>query len=124
MSPSSAATAAMTRSQQLAAFAGETMRTSAPAAVRDSVRARILDIAGLQAAALSLDTSQSTLAFVGAQGGAGQSNVVGLAGLVPATWAAFAGGVLAHSLDYDDTHLPSVLHPPRASCRPPSRWGR
>ena len=28
-----------------------------------------------------------------------------------AAQAAFANGVLAHSLDYDDTHLPSVLHP-------------
>ncbi len=25
--------------------------------------------------------------------------------------ASFVNGVLAHSLDYDDTHLPSVLHP-------------
>ena len=25
--------------------------------------------------------------------------------------AAFVNGVLAHSLDYDDTHLPSILHP-------------
>ena len=30
---------------------------------------------------------------------------------VAAALAAFANGVLAHSLDYDDTHLPSVLHP-------------
>ena len=30
---------------------------------------------------------------------------------VPAAQAAFVNGVLAHSLDYDDTHLPSVLHP-------------
>jgi 2-methylcitrate dehydratase PrpD len=30
---------------------------------------------------------------------------------VTAAQAAFANGVLAHSLDYDDTHLPSVLHP-------------
>jgi len=30
---------------------------------------------------------------------------------MPATLAAFVNGVLAHSLDYDDTHLPSVLHP-------------
>jgi 2-methylcitrate dehydratase PrpD len=30
---------------------------------------------------------------------------------VPAALAALANGVLAHSLDYDDTHLPSVLHP-------------
>ena len=25
--------------------------------------------------------------------------------------AAFVNGVLAHSLDYDDTHLPTILHP-------------
>ena len=30
---------------------------------------------------------------------------------VTAAQAAFVNGVLAHSLDYDDTHLPSVLHP-------------
>ena len=29
----------------------------------------------------------------------------------PANQAALVNGVLAHSLDYDDTHLPSVLHP-------------
>jgi hypothetical protein len=29
----------------------------------------------------------------------------------PPHQAAFVNGVLAHSLDYDDTHLPSILHP-------------
>lgn len=100
-----------TLSQQLAAFAVATVRDGAPDEVRASVRQRILDIAGLQAAALSLDTSAAALAFVDAQGGVGQAHVVGRDAAVPAAWAAFANGVLAHSLDYDDTHLPSVLHP-------------
>jgi 2-methylcitrate dehydratase PrpD len=30
---------------------------------------------------------------------------------LPAAGAGFVNGVLAHSLDFDDTHLPSVLHP-------------
>lgn len=60
---------------------------------------------------MPLDTSQAVLDFVAEQGGAQQSHVVGGPVRVPAAWAAFANGVLAHSLDYDDTHLPSILHP-------------
>ncbi|MEX2549044.1 MAG: MmgE/PrpD family protein [Nitriliruptoraceae bacterium] len=100
-----------TLSEQLAAFAVSTLVGGAPSIVRDSVRQRVLDVLGLQAAALPLDTSAAALRFVTAQGGAPQSHVVGQAEAVPAPWAAFANGVLAHSLDYDDTHLPSVLHP-------------
>ncbi len=36
---------------------------------------------------------------------------IGVPDRLPAALAAFVNGVLAHSLDYDDTHLPSVLHP-------------
>src|SRR5690606_8858182 len=43
--------------------------------------------------------------------GRGQAHAVGLPEKLPAPLAAFVNGVLAHSLDYDDTHLPSVLHP-------------
>lgn len=100
-----------TLTQQLGAFASATRRDGAPAHVRASVRMRILDILGLQVAATGLDTSRAALDFVASQGGTGQAHTVGLAEALPATWAAFAGGVLAHSLDYDDTHLPSVLHP-------------
>lgn len=103
-----------TLSQRLGTFAAETMRVGAPETVRASVRRRILDIVGLQAAALPLDTSAAASSFVLDQGGAGQANIVGSATLVPAPWAAFVNGVLAHSLDYDDTHLPSVLHPSAA----------
>ena len=48
------------------------------------------------------------------QGGTPQAHAVGMAEPVPAALAAFVNGVLAHSLDYDDTHLPSVLHPSAA----------
>jgi 2-methylcitrate dehydratase PrpD len=100
-----------TLAQQLAGFAADVRRDGAPEEVRGSTRQRILDIVGLQAAALPLPTSAAALAYVAAQGGVEEASVVGRGELAPATWAAFAGGVLAHSLDYDDTHLPSVLHP-------------
>jgi 2-methylcitrate dehydratase PrpD len=100
-----------TLAQQLAGFAADVRRDGAPEEVQSSTRQRILDIVGLQAAALPLPTSTAALAYVAAQGGVEEASVVGRGELAPATWAAFAGGVLAHSLDYDDTHLPSVLHP-------------
>ncbi len=100
-----------TLSEQLGDFAVATVVDGAPAAVRDSVQQRVLDVLGLQAAALPLETSAAALRFVASQGGTGEAHVVGQAEAVPAVWAAFANGVLAHSLDYDDTHLPSVLHP-------------
>ncbi|HWJ84254.1 MAG TPA: MmgE/PrpD family protein, partial [Cellulomonas sp.] len=96
---------------KLAAFAAQVGEDGAPAEVRRSAGQRIVDVIGLQLAALQLPTSQAALRFVAQQGGTEQASVVGLAQRVPAAWAAFANGVLAHSLDYDDTHLPSVLHP-------------
>lgn len=99
-----------TLAQQLAAFAVPG-GARIPDDVRHSVRQRVLDILGLAAAARPLQTSVAATDFVTEQGGVAQAHVVGAADAVPATWAAFANGVLAHSLDYDDTHLPSILHP-------------
>ena len=100
-----------TLSEQLAAFATRTLADGAPEAVRSSVQQRVLDITGLQLAARPLATSGGALAYALAQGGPGQASVIGESQRISAPWAAFANGVLAHSLDYDDTHLPSVLHP-------------
>ena len=66
---------------------------------------------GLCVAAHDLPTSQAVLQLVIDQGGRAQSHAIGVSEALPASQAAFANGVLAHSLDYDDTHLPSVLHP-------------
>jgi 2-methylcitrate dehydratase PrpD len=96
--------------QRLAAFTVDA-RTSVPDEVMASVRQRVLDVLGLQLAAAALETSRAAVRFVEDQGGIGAAHAVGLEGPAPAPWAAFVGGVLAHSLDYDDTHLPSILHP-------------
>jgi len=100
-----------TLSHALAAFAARTAAQPLPPEVADSVRDRVLDVLGLCVGALPLDTSAAVLAYVREQGGVGQAHVVGQPERVPAALAALANGVLAHSLDYDDTHLPSVLHP-------------
>ena len=97
--------------QHLAAFAAAQTADSVPAEVVASVRRRVLDILGIAVAATGLPTSRAALALVADTGGAPQAHAIGLDTAVPAAQATFANGVLAHSLDYDDTHLPSVLHP-------------
>ncbi|HEV2785743.1 MAG TPA: MmgE/PrpD family protein [Solirubrobacteraceae bacterium] len=97
--------------QQLAAFAVANDHSRLPDDVIASVRQRILDILGICLAASTLESSRAVLGYVADQAGAEQAHVVTLPRRVPAAQAAFANGVLAHSLDYDDTHLPSILHP-------------
>ncbi|TDD47432.1 MmgE/PrpD family protein [Nonomuraea terrae] len=97
---------------RLADFAVDASFETLPEAVVDSVRRRVLDVLGLCVAAHRLPTSRAILDYVLDQGGRSQAHVVGGGpAAVPAALAALANGVLAHSLDYDDTHLPSVLHP-------------
>ena len=96
--------------QQLAALAAKSSYDVLPADVQASAPERVLDIVGLALAALSMDTSQAARGWSQAQGCTGPATVIG-GGTAPAAQAAFVNGVLAHSLDYDDTHLPSVLHP-------------
>jgi 2-methylcitrate dehydratase PrpD len=100
-----------TLAEEIANFAYTNTFDRLPEEVVDSVRKRILDILGICVAASSLDTSRSAHEFVAYQGGNEQANAIGMNRRVPAAMAAFLNGVLAHSLDYDDTHLPSVLHP-------------
>ncbi len=82
-----------------------------PADLLRLMPARVLDILGICVRATTLDTSQAVAACAFESGGAPQAGVVGLTERLPAGGAAFVNGVLAHSLDYDDTHLPSILHP-------------
>src|SRR4051794_25960331 len=100
-----------TLAQQLATFAIDAATNGVPADVVASVGQRTLDVLGLCVAAHRLPTSAAAIGHVLDQGGHQQATIVGEVTRVTAAQAAFANGVLAHSLDYDDTHLPSVLHP-------------
>lgn len=103
-----------TLARRLAAFAHTCRADGVPSDVASSVRLRILDILGISVAATALDTSRAVVGFIAEQGGTPEAGVIGSKTRRPAAWAAMANGVLAHSLDYDDTHLPSVLHPSAA----------
>ena len=101
----------MTLLEQLAQFAADVDPAALPAAVTSSIRQRILDIAGLNLAARPLETSAMALAVARRWGGPEEAQLIAFPGRLPATAAGFVNGTLAHSLDFDDTHLPSVLHP-------------
>lgn len=104
-------TASATVLAQLAQFAVAARDEGVPEEVDVSVRRRVLDSLGVSIAAQELETSQAVLNYTVKVGGSAGASVIGRSEKVPPSQAAFANGVLAHSLDYDDTHLPSVLHP-------------
>ncbi|BCY12884.1 MmgE/PrpD family protein [Actinoplanes sp. L3-i22] len=85
-----------------------------PERVRADVPARVLDVLGNALAAyaeIGKDAAPAALAVMKRWGGVPEATVIGSGERLPAPSAAFVNGVLAHSLDFDDTHLPSVLHP-------------
>ncbi|MFR9730221.1 MmgE/PrpD family protein [Saccharopolyspora sp. MS10] len=76
----------------------------------DVVR-RIVDVLGNSLAATREEPARIAGAVAAEWGGGPAATAIGLSGRVPAPSAALVNGTLAHSLDFDDTHLPSVLHP-------------
>ncbi|GAA1933746.1 MmgE/PrpD family protein [Nocardioides hwasunensis] len=101
-------------SRAIAELAADVTADRLPAAVVSSTRMRVLDTLGLALRARDLDTSQAVIGYVADQGGRPEATGIGLQQRVPAALAGLVNGTLAHSLDYDDTHLPSVLHPSAA----------
>ncbi len=100
-----------TLAQTIGFFAANSTSTTIPAEVIRSVRQRVMDTLGICLAASTLPTSEMVRAWAREQGGKPQAHALGVKERLPASAAAFVNGTLAHSLDYDDTHLPSVMHP-------------
>jgi len=100
-----------TIAEQLGALAAGTTYDTLPDDVRASVVERVIDSVGVSLGAVPLPTSDAALELVRRRGGVPEAGVLGHRDQLPAAAAAFANGVLAHSLDFDDTHLPSILHP-------------
>lgn len=106
-----------THVQRLAAFAADCRDAPLPEPVTSDVTGRILDVLGNCLAARAdghddpADPAQAVQAAVRAWGGHETASVLGADEKLPAPSAALINGTLAHALDFDDTHLPSVLHP-------------
>jgi 2-methylcitrate dehydratase PrpD len=83
-----------------------------PAEVIASAKDRILDIIGICVAAQQAEASIAVRRLRDESGpGSPQAGFVGDARKGAATIVAMVNGTYAHALDFDDTHLPSVVHP-------------
>jgi len=80
--------------------------------VVDITKKNILDTFGCMIAAstLSLD-SLPVIDMVRKAGGSGEAGVIGFPDKIPVWMAAFANGILAHALDYDDIVNATSVHP-------------
>lgn len=104
-------TGAPTVVARLASLAAQTRDSGLPGELRTDVARRVLDLLGNSLAALGQSSATAVLGAVRGWGGVEQATAIGSGLRLPAPAAALVNGTLAHSLDFDDTHLPSVLHP-------------
>jgi len=102
--------AAPTLAGRIGAFAAALTYEAIPPAVRQRARIQILDGIGVGLASNAYPFAERAIAGIHALGGAGDCGVLGRAERLPYRDAALANGILIHGLDFDDTHLASIVH--------------
>ncbi|WP_328746824.1 MmgE/PrpD family protein [Streptomyces sp. NBC_00285] len=95
----------------VADFAAEAARHGLPARRREATTRAVLDTVGVMVLGSTQPIRHTVLAVTGQWGALPESTVIGHPERMPGASAAFVNGTLAHCMDFDDTHLPSVLHP-------------
>ena len=108
---------APTPALRLARFAAELDFDQIPSAVLSRAKLLILDALGCGLASNAYPFSDVALAGVCALGGHGACSVIGRSTRLAVRDAALINGMLIHGLDFDDTHLASIVHP-TAACLP------
>ena len=99
------------RSRKLASFTAALRLADVPAPIRERAKLHILDGLGLGFASNSYEYGRRALAGVAAMGSAGRCSVLGREERFEVRDAALINGILIHGLDFDDTHLSSIVHP-------------
>ena len=97
-------------SGELGAFAASLRWEDIPPEVRARARHLILDAVGCALAARRFAFSSQSLQAIAELAGAGNSVVIGQRLRLPLRDAVLANGILAHGLDYDDTHSEGIVH--------------
>ncbi len=104
------AAATGTISQTLAAFAHGLTYDDIPADVRERAKYLILDAVGIAMASTRYPFADAILAGIQAVGEPGDLPVIGMKARLGMRDAVLMNGALVHGLDYDDTHMESVVH--------------
>lgn len=102
----------MTIAERLAEFVGGLDFADMPLEVLASAQDRIMDTVGICVAAQDADAVVAARELVKEWGdGRPLSTVIGSSVRSFPAAAALVNGTCAHALDFDDTHLPSIVHP-------------
>lgn len=97
-------------SRQIGEFAARLRWDDVPPAVRSRARYLILDAVGCALAAKRFEFATRSLEGIAELAGPGERTVIGHALRLPLRDAVLANALLAHGLDYDDTHSEGVVH--------------
>ena len=97
--------------RRIGQFAAGLRLGDVPPAVVTRAKLHILDALGLGIAATREEFGQRSVAALGTLGEGGACSVIGRAEGMAMRDAALANGILVHGLDFDDTHLASIIHP-------------
>lgn len=100
-----------TASRTIAEFAVGLSLSDIPEPVRERAKLHVLDALGLGLASNSYDYGKSAVAGVSGMARAGTCSVLGRSERLDMRDAALVNGILIHGLDFDDTHLASIVHP-------------
>ena len=101
----------------IAAFAAGLRYEDLPDAVIERAKLSILDALGVGLASNAYPFADAAFMGALALGGVGTGSVIGRAEQLPLRDAALINGILIHGLDFDDTHLASIIHA-TAACLP------
>lgn len=94
----------------IANFCSRLRFSDLPTEVIQAAKAHVLDALGVGLAASSLGGATALHKAIDRLGSGGQSSVLGFSASMPAPSAALLNGSLIHALEFDDTHIPSVMH--------------
>jgi len=98
-------------SQHIAEFAANLSYKSIPKATRENAKYHVLDVVGTALAATRFDFAQHALSGLLGIAEGGKNSVIGMGVKLPLRDAVLLNGILAHGLDYDDTHPGAIVHP-------------
>ena len=103
----------MELSKILAEFVANTRYEDIPRSVIENQKKSIMDAVSITFGASTMGDGCREMVQIAEElsaGGREEATVIGCGMKLPAVWAAFANGAMAHSLDYGDTHKKSTIH--------------
>lgn len=104
------AAASTTESEKIVDFALNLRLQDIPADVLALAKDHLLDVIGIALASSKFDIGESVLKGARTLGQGQEATAIGSGARLPAASAALVNGVLAHALDFDDTHIGAIYH--------------